>query len=52
MEKYKAELSEKEHFQYKEKRNQMNRGKLISPIYKREYEFPMPGFQLDESRVI
>lgn len=41
---YKRGLSNEEYIQYEEKWIQMNKGRLISSIYKREYEFPMKEF--------
>lgn len=44
IEKYKAGLTKEEYAQYTEKWIQMNRGRLISPTYKREYDFPTEDF--------
>lgn len=45
IEKYKTELSKEEYVQYEEKWIQMNRGRLICPIYRKEYIFPIKGFE-------
>lgn len=46
IETYKEKLSKEEYVQYEEKWRQMNRGRLISTVYKREYDFPTKEFNL------